>query len=149
MPEEPKEKKLFHVTVSIEAEADCYVWAYDSTEANEVAKDEIDLDLFDGDKSSYGNPVTLADLKKVSDLDERPYGECPPEMPVGSIRMGDTLRDALAWMERGTKAKAAYLENMKAQVPLFEGLAPMPLPCEECGKRAPIEPHLDDCVNKD
>ena len=144
------EPKLWRVTVSVEAEGDAYVWAESRDEAERVAKDEIELDAYDGWRTAHSVAVAAEDLGRLKDfaLDERPYGDEPDGIIVASSADGCTLRDALRWMTRDAAQTAAYTIWRQAQVPLFEGVDPLPIPCGGCGKRYPAEAHAEDCEEK-
>jgi len=143
-------KKLWKVGVTKEVEGDAYVWAETQAEAEKLAESEVELDDYDGWTHAYAKEAKAdrLKLKKAGrgdddwDLDDRVFGD-PPD------GVGDTLGHALDWLTLSDEAVRSYAASMALQVPLFDDLKPLPLPCQACGKRFPAEPHAEKCEKKD
>lgn len=136
-------KKLYCVTVSEEVEVDGYVWAESKHEAEQIAESDFDLSdsLGDGLRVSQGFEVTADELSKYGDQAECTYGDPPDD--ADPIR---TVGDALKWLGRDKKRAEAWEAFKKTQIPLFPGVDPVPIKCEFCGNRWPMEAHRKDCV---
>lgn len=138
---ELKEPKLYLVNVTVEREADVYVWATTRLDAERIAKEQAEVDDFsEGYRTAYGHEVSSKDVTHHEDWSkyDSTYGE-PPE------GVGDSLGEALDWVTRTARALREYEDGLRAQQPLFEGVAPQPLPCDTCGQRYPAELHLKTC----